>query len=245
MRDLRFFFKDDVLTVSSDEVYNFGYWAGELFVSAIKPRSFDNEYRRLIPKSSYLSPLSSSLFQNAFINWLKTGEGYLIIKKEKVTLKTLQLNTLLHLGNDVFRFMARVFGQADFYLFAEGKNRPWLANIIDEGVKKKILKRNMGWEDLHAKLLKDKTEPVILSYQNDFPSHKIIADYQAKHYSFSKNDIIKWKRLTEDEQRNECLSLLRKEKDLCEICPETWKSFRYEPDYNGFDLLDYAEHSHL
>jgi hypothetical protein len=89
----------------------------------------------------------------------------------------LQLNTALALGSDAIRFCARVHGQCEPHGYVEGRNRAWLAGIIDGGLKAGVLRHETqgygrGWEDV-ADLLRQRDNcPVVMSYSvcDGFPS---------------------------------------------------------------------------
>lgn len=93
---------------------------------------------------------------------------------------SLKLNTALGAGGPLM-LAARIAGQAEIHGFCEGKDREWLASLIDEGLESGQFRRNTGyperhesWEHVTAFLRERDDEPVVMSYSvtDGFPNRK-------------------------------------------------------------------------
>ena len=84
----------------------------------------------------------------------------------------IQLNTALALGSDPIKLCARLHGQCEVHAYVEGANRTWLADIMQNGRDKGILRENMGWEETIAMLRERDDQSVVTSYSvcDQFPN---------------------------------------------------------------------------
>lgn len=83
---------------------------------------------------------------------------------EKVPAIELILNTAMALGSDVVKFLARLDGQCEIHMWAEGEDRAWLADLIVQGRADGVLRPNMGWESVASFLRARQYVPVVCSY---------------------------------------------------------------------------------
>lgn len=93
-----------------------------------------------------------------------TGNGLIAWKGVDVDTFQLQLNTVLAVGNDVLRLMARLHGQCEIHAYVEGADREWLAAIIERGRETALLRPTVGWESVIDLLRRHDDEPVVTSY---------------------------------------------------------------------------------
>lgn len=75
-----------------------------------------------------------------------------------------QLNTAMIVGNDVIRFLARLHAQCELRGWVAEENRPWLADIIDEGRRTGLMRPDAGWEKVAELLRNGDCGPVVTSY---------------------------------------------------------------------------------
>lgn len=82
------------------------------------------------------------------------------------------LNTLYEMGNEHVRLLTKLDGHCEENAFVEGKNRAWLANVIEAGREWSVYREAVGWERVVELLRKRDDEPVVTSYSStglDFP----------------------------------------------------------------------------
>lgn len=179
------------------------------------------------------------------------GDG-LAWKGHPVEEFSLALNTVLTMGGDALRFVARVHGQCEIHGWCDGPNRAWLAGIVEDGVEDGILRQTRpnnydGWEVLATTLRESDIEPVVMSYSvcDSFPSYRIAHPLGRP-----------WKELTEDEQEKrtdeadawnedteceqqwrECVTALRQSPERgLELKPDNWETFRFMHKLSAFDV---------
>jgi hypothetical protein len=87
---------------------------------------------------------------------------------------SLQLNTILAIGNDPLCLAARLHAQCEIHCYVEGPNRAWLAEVIESGLAARIFRVGEGWDDVLALLRLRDDEPVVTSYSvcDSFPTHR-------------------------------------------------------------------------
>jgi len=78
----------------------------------------------------------------------------------------LQLNTAKLLGSDPLKLFAKLHGQCEIHCYVEEKNREWLAGIIRDGLRMRLYRPDMNWENLIALLddVKGAPGPVVSYY---------------------------------------------------------------------------------
>lgn len=76
------------------------------------------------------------------------------VDDREATAFQVQLNTAMVVGNDVTRFLARLHAQCELHGWVAEANRPWLADIIDEGRRTGLMRPGAGWEQV-AELLRN------------------------------------------------------------------------------------------
>ena len=143
------------------------------------------------------------------------------------------LNTSLMLGSDPVRLLARIHGQCELHCWVDGEHAVWLATIIRSGLKHRIMRSEMGWDDV-IELLESKPDIVVLDYSvcDRFPN-PIVAQWESPQ----GNDWDAWYSLSEDEQWRLSIQEIRKRKDL-QLSPDTWSDFCFADGYTAMDLID-------
>lgn len=202
-----------------------GVYIAELFYASLRIPSYpkpDHPFFDLIPQDCYLREHKRdwAQFERMLKTWIRVGDGHFEIEGEKVGLFELGLNTALAIGNDSIKLMARIHGQCELHSFVEGRNRSWLAKMIEDGLKSQIYRKGQGWEEV-ATFLGIGTSEVVLSFSvcDHFPSKAG-----------------KWEAEMQE---------LRKSKYL-ELNPESWSVFSFgNPDkqWNAFSVNRHIERS--
>lgn len=145
---------------------------------------------------------------------------------------TLALNTALAMGSDIMKFAARIHGQCEIHAYVEGRNRKWLAGIIQHGLDIGFLRTTAHWDTAIELLLKRDTEPVVTSYSvcDSFPNQGVAKNaglYTIPPYIDPKTgeegelDWDAWYDVPNDKQWDLCLKALRKDKGT-EMSPRRW-----------------------
>lgn len=85
------------------------------------------------------------------------------------------LNTVIISGSPPIQFLVCFAGLGDPWFWIRGEDRAWLADIIEDGLKKGIMRRGfedekpitLGWDELIALLRKNSTIPVVTTYSTN------------------------------------------------------------------------------
>lgn len=234
-----------------------------------------NPYRKLLPTGAYpLSASSDAQFFQLFATYI--GPGSMILGDNalvhpqtgaKLDLYHLGLNTAVAMGSDPVRLLAKLAGQCEIHAYVEGKNRAWLADIIEAGVRDNILRtwkqdQYPGWPGVVELLRSRDNEPVVASYSvtNTFPNYNIARTHGAWAIEVDHNAIRqtyhleedddpaewessylsdRWYDLPEAERWDRAMAGLHKadEKGYLEIKPETLGTQGYGNGISAFDLM--------
>lgn len=130
-----------------------------------------------------------------------------------------QLNTAILIGNDTISLLARLHAQCEIHGYIEKANRKWYADLIEEGLKSRLLRQGMGWEGV-VNLLHDTDDgPVVTSYSvtDCFPGREA-ASWAG--YEEPRDDA--WYEDFDDEGRWE-LAVKGIRAHGCEWRPEIWR----------------------
>jgi len=160
-------------------------------------------------------------------------EKLLILDDKPIVLWHLMLNTVLSMGSDILRFIARLHAQCEIHSYVRGKNRNWLADIIERGREEDILRDNVGWEDTIEMLRSDNKETVVLSYSvcDSFPNGSV-ADWDPSiDPEYDEPNWDEWYDLSDKKKWNLGLrGLLKNGHSLLEWKPENWADVRFGED---------------
>lgn len=146
----------------------------------------------------------------------------------------LVLNTVLAAGTDALRLLARLHAQCEIHARVEGEHRAWLAGIIEAGRAERVLRQQVGWEEVAAMLRRRDDEPVVMSYSvcDQFPNRS------ASTWTSPSADGDEWYDLPNDEQWKHGMEWLRGEGGGSVLSPENWETYRFGHQLSAFDLLD-------
>jgi hypothetical protein len=242
---------NDTAEVSGAERAHASMTCGDLTILALQVDhlfEFDNKpswIRQFIRKDSYLSDyaVGDKFFVQALKSALITGFTDVLIENDTVIESlAFNLNTALKIGNDVIKFMARLHGQCEIHGFVEGKNRNWLADIIQDGLDKKILRESIhgvsnGWNKVIELLRSDNSNPVVMSYSvcESFPNSSVTT-WKPKYDEKSGEDLHdEWYDLPRNEQWKMSMDAIRQEPSL-ELTPDTWNDFYFVGNKDAFYL---------
>lgn len=160
------------------------------------------------------------MFIQALKTHLNVSDSPVLIDGFTLHTRDIELNTALAAGSDPVRLAAKVHGWCESHAFVEGKDRAWLAGIIDEGLRTGIYRRGIwyvdrpcngpaadqpdrkwssqGWEEVQAFLCERDDEPVVMSYSvcDQFPN----ADVASWMPPWPEGVEERWDALTEEQQ---------------------------------------------
>lgn len=81
------------------------------------------------------------------------------------------LNTVLAVGNEPVRLLARIHGQCEIHGYIEWSNLAWFADVIEQGLALGVMRAQMGWESV-IDLARTARSPIVMSYSvcDQFPN---------------------------------------------------------------------------
>jgi hypothetical protein len=153
------------------------------------------------------------------------------------------INTVLLMGSDELKLLARLHGQCEVHCYVEGENREWLADIIRRGREKEIYRESEGWEEVEAFLRQRSDCPVVCSYSvcDNFPSYANLPDsHPVKQLDWNENseeieEILN--NISTEEMWSLCMGALRsRAKHGLELTPKHWDGYFFRPNINAFNL---------
>lgn len=179
-------------------------------------------------------------------------------KGKPLSMFSVELNTACRVGGDPLKLAARIHGQCEIYCWCEGKDRPWLAGIIDQGLASGLYRRDIGglyrrgvgragggdqsvgWETVADFIRSRDDEPVVMSYSvcDQFPSQ-----HEAGWQPPEGADEDAWYDLPGDERWRIGMEALRAKRGKLRLDPDDWDGYCFDHGLSAFDILaaDYAE----
>lgn len=161
---------------------------------------------------------------------------------------TTSLNTILVIGSDALKFVARVHAQCEIHGYVEGPNRAWLANIIEKGIETGILRKETqgygkGWEDVITLLRSTDNGPVVMDYSvtDSFPSYPgeekhTCVDDELECVACKNKEA--WYELSHEERWNQALAKLRTNDAGLEMKPDNWNDYYFGDGLTVFDFVE-------
>lgn len=147
---------------------------------------------------------------------------------------TIALNTTLRVGSDPIKLAARIHGQCEVHCWVAGKNRTWLAGIMEQGREIGFYREDSGWEAVISLLRSREDEPVVLSYSvcDSFPNSNQLeapegADPEAGSDWFYD--------LPPQEAWDRAFAALVESDGGLELTPDHWGDFYFSPNESAFE----------
>lgn len=227
------------MSVEGSELFNIDRQVSNLFLSVLDlPCALEKPlpFFAIIPADSYL--LSDSSISNLprFLDsvrvWARSPESCIFLGGKKRDLFPIKLNTVLRIGNDPLKLLARLDGQCEIHCYVEPENRKWLAQIIQDGLMAGIYRENQGWQSVIDLLLNGHNSPVVTSTDccDQFPNPEI-AQIQS---STGKSEEENWNSIRPKDQWELAMWGLREGKKQLELTPDNWEHFYFS---DGWDAL--------
>lgn len=168
------------------------------------------------------------------LRWCFTGiimEPF-VWKGHEISPWRIMLNTVLRLGSDPLRLMARLHAQCEIHSWVDGPNRAWLASIIDEGLESGLYRESGKWGEVAEFLRSSDSEIVALSYT--------VTECWPNGYACgynSEEDAEAFYEFDSDKKFDLCEEWLRTANAGQEMKPDNWASYYFGDGLSGFDLL--------
>ena len=185
--------------------------------------------------------------------YLSVADGDFIINGEPIQILIVALNTACALGNDVLKLAARLDGQCEIHAYVEGPHRAWLADLIDTGRKARILRPDLGWDQVATLLRARADEPVVTSFSvcEPFPHASLLdeldrtqwpAELAAADPRIPSGDL--FDDLDEETQWAIGMQVLRARAHSLELSPTNWQEFYFVHPIMALDLPGLAAQAH-
>lgn len=164
MSSINFETKGKSVSVRGTERHYAAMLVNDLVKVFLDPDANGKLLQEIIPKGSYLkNPEKNPQWGTHFCNALSYGISEFSLDGVKINGFLLGLNTAVAIGNDALKLLASIHGQCEVHAYVLGKNRAWMADVIENGPLD-IFRPDTGWADVVSLLRENDTEPVILSY---------------------------------------------------------------------------------
>ncbi|MDT5061541.1 MAG: hypothetical protein QOH63_2000 [Acidobacteriota bacterium] len=222
------------------------YLCNEVFLAALNLNDYDSSerpsvLRNIIAPSHYVVRYKGREFAQSLKTALvvPTSDELLVVEGKRVEVFSAALNTALIMGSDPIKLMARLHGQCEIHAYIEGKNRDWVAGIIEKGRASGIMRADVGWEETITMLRSNSERPVVTSYSvcEQFPNAG--AAKWTPPVNEDGEDWDTWYDLPREERWRLGMEDLRAE-SLLEIKPDDWDTYYFRDGVNGFKLLEAA-----
>lgn len=181
--------KERSVKVSGSERFYAGYVTERLTSAFLDIEGNKELLLKAVPASHHLRSMEINSHQ-----WAKNFELALYHGNLKLNINgknfngfNLALNTASAVGDDAVKMLARIHAQCEIHGFVSGKNRQWMANIIDNAAIE-VFRPNSGWVEVVELLRESEDGPVVMSYSvtEDFLS---TIGYEWVSDTFSKQDV--------------------------------------------------------
>jgi hypothetical protein len=146
---------------------------------------------------------------------------------------TVLLNTAMRVGSRPMKFLARMHAQCEIHGWVEGRNRAWLAKIVDQGLKDRLYREGMGWDEVRTLLRARDDEPVVMSYSvcMQFPNESA-AGFEAPEDDEGEA----WDALPTEEQWRLGMEGLRAQGGGLELKPEWFDDYHFGSGATAFTI---------
>lgn len=222
--------------------------------------------REIAPGRPGWPPFPEPMEFAAFQQWCRSmelaitagGAGDVLYWKDKpIDSFDLVLNTACRVGGDPLKLAARIHGQCEIHGWCDGKDRAWLASIINDGLRAGLFRRGLrpelapgqpgewqsqGWENVTRLLRSRDDEPVVMSYSvcDQFPN-QYVADWEPSEGAGEDA----WYDLPDDEQWRIAMDALRSRRGQLRLSPDDWDTYYFGHGLSVLDIIAADRHERL
>lgn len=243
MSSITFHSPSGAVDVRGPERFSFARYANDALISALGLQGLEDvAWTRSIGK--LLAPPPTYRIDSA--ETLKTllsvsERAAFRVEGTTIAATALGLNTLIATGSDPMILAARIHGQCEIHAYVEGRNRAWLALIIDRGMESGIYRQGMGWEAVSGLLRSNAKAPVVLAYSvcESFPSQE--AARRGGWAPKTADEDEEWYELPAKKQWDWAITGIRATRGL-ELCPDewAWPDFFFDAPVTAFQVASSA-----
>lgn len=156
------------------------------------------------------------------------------------------LNTAVLVGSDAIKLCARLHGQCEIHAWVEGKNRAWLARIIERGLEEGVLREGhpgdskfaSGWRNAIKLLRSSKKTPIVTSYSvcEQFPGVHLLSPRDGEPQDH--DEFYEWalSNLTHEQRWDRAMVELRARRASVELKPSDWRNYYFGDGITALDL---------
>ncbi len=236
MSRIYFHSSDDTAKVRGSERAHFGIYCHDTAWQAVSNLAEEHGNQKSIlrnafPPGHYV--LESRNFAETAGLHFRVGSEPLILDGQKIPMFTLALNTAYYMGSDFVKLAARLHGQCELHAYVEGKNRAWLAGIIQKGRACRFFRDGEGWESVIELLEKSNDSPIVTSFSvsSSFPNPDV-ANFEYPELEDGDLDWDAWYNVPDSKQWEMGVEGLRQRHGgKLEMKPDDWETFYFG---NGF-----------
>jgi hypothetical protein len=203
--------------------------------------------------SGYLKSGYAWQISGAIRTWLQVGfdSNHFTWGDKKIPKFATILNTAMAAGGDAIKLAARLHGQSEIHCWVAGKNRKWLADIMQKALDAKIFRTQEGWESNYDRyrnpdgdepgviefLKSNDEEPVVCSFSvcESFPGPHLVDLTQLPGYDENDSDASHdsfWE-LPKQQQWDLAFSQLDA---TLEMSPDNWETYYFAEGVTLFDI---------
>jgi hypothetical protein len=165
MSSISFETKNGTVKVSGSERAALSILLEQFTMAFLQPVSNHDLLVTAVPSSHYLAEPYGS-----YLSWSRDFQASFHCEDRILSIdgKTFNgfdmiLNTALEAGSDSMKLAAAIHGQCEINAFVRGKNRAWMADIIERD-NANIFRPGRGWEDVIKLLRESGEDTVFMSY---------------------------------------------------------------------------------
>lgn len=149
---------------------------------------------------------------------------------------SLCMNTGLRAFDDPLRLSIRLHGQCELHCWVDGRNREWLAKIVEAGLAAGVYNAEDRWGPVVAFLRSRADEPVVTSYSvtEPFPNLESVGlSYQEEREAENESA---WSKLTNEERWSRGMAWLRGKHGGLELKPDDFQSYFFNTGMDAFQV---------
>lgn len=101
---------------------------------------------------------------SSFRVWWLASKHEILVGGQPRDIFPLQLNTVMIVGNDQLRLLARLHGQCEIHTYVEEANRSWFADVVEQGLASGLYRSELGWDDVIELARRPNDGPLVTSF---------------------------------------------------------------------------------